>query len=118
MIVLKNDNETINEAFKKTLEECKKKKAEHRQPKNWDDKFINYFDGFVRIIYGDTFVNTIMTIDEPTSFRDLLNRLNIKYTTGTIHIWLESYLKGEIWMYGNYPESKFWWFHGETNGFC
>ena len=121
MIVVKKENETINEAIKRTLEEKEKQMEKHREPKKWDEKFL-LIDGFVRIIYGDQFVSkTIFPEDfnfNHISFKQLLDKLNIKYNAGVIYVWIEGATLGEIWMFGNDPSSREWFFHGETNGYC
>lgn len=121
MIVFRKENETADEAFKRTLEEAEKLKEEHRKPKSWDEKFI-CFDGFLRIIYDKKIIEVCVSVEDtngkPISFKQLLKKYNVKYNKyGVIYVWMEEALKGEIWIYGNDVKSKEWLFHGETNGY-
>ena len=122
MIIFKREGETSDQAFKRTLEERQKQIEEHRKPKSWDEKFICY-DGFLRIIYDKQLIEVCVSIEDseakPISFKQLLKKYNVKYHKyGVIYVWFEEALKGEIWIYGNDPSCKEWFFYGETNGYA
>lgn len=106
---------------KKMLEQMAEEKRKHRQPKSWDEKWIDMNSGTIRIILDNNvyFRTIFQDFKKPISFKELFDLFGIKREEYRVfYVWFEMATIGEIWQYGNYPECEEWLFHGETNGYA
>lgn len=116
-IIVQHEGETLEQALKRTLKEDEESEREYKKPRLMTDRID--LRGFVRIIYDDVLKTRIMEdldINKYT-FEEVLKLFGIKYNHGVVYLWIEDYLDGEIWQFGNNDE-KYWYYHGETNGFA
>lgn len=93
-----------------------------------DAKKFKFYDGFVIVIYEDYCIqHVIVDVDEPLSLWDIEQEvIKLKKEKGIkpynlqhdiIHVIHDDYLTGEVYVYGNYADKK-WWIYGETMGFA
>lgn len=117
-IIFRKENKTFEQAVERTHKEYIKERIEYEKPKKMTDKV--YFSGIVRVLYEDKIITYCADEEDEsqTSFENILKKLNVNYTKGVIYLWIERCLEGEIWQYGNYPNSNKWYFHAKTKGYA
>lgn len=129
MIVIKKDNETLEEAIDRVLREETEKELEYREDRKYDEKFL-YVDGYVKVIIDNldntTEVYSTLITDndleqEKKSLNDILHLFNLDFNKidkySIIYIWIDSYLQGEIWKCSKVDGEVEFSFYGETRGF-
>ena len=130
MIVIKKDNETLEEAVDRVLRDETAKVLEYRVNRDCDEKFL-YVDGYVKVIIDNLdntteAYSTLITESDDLaqtklSFNDILHLFNLDFNKidkwHIIYIWIDSYMQGEIWKCSKVDGENDFSFYAETRGF-
>lgn len=72
----------------------------------------------IKVLYQDHYLHLRWDPehDEPITFEDILEK--IEYQGGVVMVIAESYMKGDIYRYGNYVDDDYWYTVGKMVGFA
>ena len=130
MIVIKKDNETMEQAIDRALKEEAEIDLTYRMNKKYDEKFL-YVDGYVKVVIDNLdntneIYSTIITESDDLAqtklrFNDILHLFKLDFNKidkwHIIYIWIDSYMKGEMWKCSKVDGETEFSFYAETRGF-
>lgn len=130
MIVIKKDNETLEQAIDRALREETEKDLEYRVNRKYDEKFL-YVDGYVKVVIDNLdntneIYSTLITesddlAQDKMSFNDILHLFKLDFNKidkwHIIYVWIDSYMTGEIWKCSKVDGETEFSFYAETRGF-
>ena len=130
MIVIKKDNETMEQAIDRALKEEAEIDLTYRMNKKYDEKFL-YVDGYVKVVIDNLdntneIYSTLITESDDLaqtklSFNDILHLFNLDFNKidkwHIIYVWIDSYMKGEMWKCSKVDGETEFSFYAETRGF-